>query len=315
MITIAKQMGEALQAEGEYRAGGTDLQARRRLGLSRGAIVDIRFLKGQDEISWGAEDALSLGTLVTLHQIATDPKVRQLYPGLALSAGGLATPQIRHMATLGGALLQHTRCPYYRQPAFRCFKKGGEGCPARDGNNPNGVVFDLGPCVYPHPSTMGMALLAYDAQFVTHASGPRPVSALYGDGSDPRRDHTLQPGELLTKVLLPPPLTGEKAAYLRATSRAEAEWPTVEVLIRLQVNDNAADRVITLARVAVGSVANIPMRLPGVEEALTGQPALPEAFQIAAAQAAEGTKPLPQTGFKVELLAKTIAAALSTLEV
>ena len=149
MISIAKQMEQALQAEGEYRAGGTDLQARRRLGLSRGAIVDIRFLEGQEEISWGVEDALSLGTLVTLHQIATDPKVRQLYPGLAQSAGGLATPQIRHMATLGGALLQHTRCPYYRQPAFRCLKKGGEGCPARDGHIPNGVVFDLGPCVYP----------------------------------------------------------------------------------------------------------------------------------------------------------------------
>jgi len=315
MITIAKQMEQALQAEGEYRAGGTDVQARRRSGLSRGAIVDIRFLEGQNEISWGAEDALSLGTLVTLHQIATDPKIRQLYPGLAQSAAGLATPQIRHMATLGGSLLQHTHCPYYRQPAFRCFKKGGEDCPARDGHIPNGIVFDLGPCVYPHPSTIGMALLAYDAQFVTHANGPRPVSALYGDGSDPRRDHTLQPGELLTKVLLPPPLTDEKAAYLRATSRAEAEWPSVEVLVRLQVNGDAADSAITLARVAVGGVANIPMRLPGVEEALTGQPGTPDAFQSAAAQAAEGTTPLPQTGYKVVLLVNTIAAALSSLEV
>ena len=315
MISIAKQMEQALQAEGEYRAGGTDLQARRRLGLSRGAIVDIRFLEGQEEISWGVEDALSLGTLVTLHQIATDPKVRQLYPGLAQSAGGLATPQIRHMATLGGALLQHTRCPYYRQPAFRCFKKGGEGCPARDGHIPNGVVFDLGPCVYPHPSTMGMALLAYDAQFVTHANGPRPVSALYGDGSDPRHDHTLQPGELLTKVLLPLPLAGEKAAYLRATSRKEAEWPTIEVLIRLQVKGDAEDRIVTLAQVAAGGVANIPIRLPGVEEALTGQPAAPDVFQNAATRAAEGTNPLPQTSYKVELLVNTIAAALSSLEV
>lgn len=315
MITIAKQMEQALQAEGEYRAGGTDLQARRHLGLSRGDIVDIRFLEGQDEISWGAEDALSLGTLVTLYRVANDPKVRQLYPGLAQSAGGLATPQIRHMATLGGALLQRTRCPYYRQPAFRCFKKGGEECPARDGEIPNGVVFDLGPCVYPHPSTLGMALLAYDATFVTHASAPRPVSALYGDGSNPSRDNTLQPGELLTKVLLPPPLAGEKAVYLRATSRAEAEWPTIEVLILLQADTEAADRVITLARVAVGSVANIPMRLTGVEEALIGQPAAPETFRNAAARAAEGTNPLPQTGYKVVLLVNTIAAALSTLEV
>jgi len=314
MITIAKQMEQALQAEGEYRAGGTDLQARRRLGLSRGAIVDIRFLEGQDKLSWGVEDALSLGAMVTLHQVATDPKVRRLYPGLAQATGGLATPQIRHMATLGGALLQRTRCPYYRQPAFRCFKKGGDGCPARDGNNPNGVVFDLGPCVYPHPSTMGMVLLAYDAQFETHASGAHPVSNLYGDGSNPSHDHTLQPGELLTKVLLPPPLAGEKAAYLRAISRAEAEWPIVEVFVRLGVNRDAADGGITLARVAVGGVANIPMRLPGVEEALTGQPAIPETFQSAAARAAEGTNPLPQTGYKVELLVNTLAAALSSLK-
>lgn len=310
MIIIADQIEQALQAEGEYRAGATDLQTRRRLGISRGDIVDIRFLEGLNEITWGADDALSLGTLVTLHQIESDAKIRQLYPGLVQSAGSVASLQIRHMATLGGSLLQHTRCPYYRHPAFTCFKKGGEGCPARDGHLSNGIVFDLGPCVYPHPSTIGMALLAYDAQYVTHANETRSLSTLYGDGSDPRHDHTLQPGELLTKVLLPPPLANEKAAYLRTISRAEAEWPTIEALVRLQIN---RDSVITLARVAVGGVANIPMRMRGVEDALTSQSAVPETFQNAATRASEGTTPLPMTGYKVKLLVNTISAALSSL--
>lgn len=302
MITIAATPEEALQASGEFRAGGTDLQTRRRAGISDGPLVDIRNLQGYDVISWRQDGGASLGALVTLHELAADPGFSRGYPGISQSAAGLATPQIRYMATLGGSLLQHTRCWYYRHPDFRCYKKGEPLCPARDGHNPNGVIFDLSPCVYPHPSTMGMALLAYDAQFETFGDNPRPIADLYGDGSDPARDHTLQPDQLLTQIHLPSPASGERTAYFRAISRAEAEWPTVEAMARLKIED---DR-ITMARLAVGGVAHIPMRLPQVEEALIGQPARPETVHNAAPLAAQGANPLPETRYKVDILIGTV---------
>ncbi len=99
--------------------------------------------------------------------IAADAQIVRAYPGLAAAAGGLATPQIRHLATVGGNLAQRSRCWYFRNPHFDCFKKGGSDCPSRAGNHLYGVAFDLGPCVAPHPSTLAAALLAYDATVAT----------------------------------------------------------------------------------------------------------------------------------------------------
>lgn len=309
MITLAHTADEATAATGEFRAGGTDVQERRRSGIAHGALVDLHLLQGYDAIGWSDDGAATIGALTRLDTLATDERLRRSYPGLARAAGGLATPQIRTMATLGGSLLQRTRCWYFRHLAFSaCYKRGGESCPARAGQHQHGVIFDLGPCVHPHPSTLGMALLAYDAQIELHGQGLRPASALYGDGSDPQRDHLLGPDELLTRVVLPTPVADERAAYFRAISRAEAEWPLVEALVRLVV---AADGTISLARVGVGGVANIPLRLPQVEAALLGQPAVAETLERAAALAAEGATPLPLTGYKVALLRGTV---LETLE-
>jgi xanthine dehydrogenase YagS FAD-binding subunit len=232
------------------------------------------------------------------------------------AARALATPQIRAIATVGGCLLQRTQCPYFRHPEFECFKKGGATCPARAGHHEHGVCFDLGPCVYPHPSTLGLALLAYDVQLEIHDGRALAVADLYGDGSDPTRDHLLGEHQLLTHVVLPPPpdfgLDSAEdpqsgAAYVRATARAAAEWPLVEVVARLHWD---ARGLIRLARVAAGGVANIPLRLPRVEAALLGQPVTPEVIARAAAVAGAGATPLPQTGYKVALLARTVLEAL-----
>lgn len=310
MITLARTADEAVAATGEFRAGGTDVQERRRSGIARGALVDIHLLTGYDQIEWSASGAATIGALVTIDRVANDPQIRASYPGLALAAAGLATPQIRWMGTLGGSLLQRNRCWYFRHPAFTCYKRGGDTCPARTGQHQHGVIFDLGPCVAAHPSTLGMALLAYDAEIEVYGQGLRPVVALYGDGSDPTRDHLLQPGELLSRVVLPAPdrLRIERAAYFRAITRAEAEWPLVEAIVRLELAD---DGTISFARVGVGGVANIPLRLPRVEAALLGQTATAETLERAASLATEGATPLPLTGYKVELLRGTV---LETLE-
>src|SRR5262249_44646112 len=147
----------------EFRAAGTDLSERRRSGVSRGPLIDI-LDKGDASITWGADGAATIGASATIATIAAEARTGAAYPGFAASAQGLATPQIRHLATLGGNLAQRSRCWYFRNPHLDCLKKGGSDCPARDGNHLYGVAFDLGPCVAPHPSTMAAALLAYDAK-------------------------------------------------------------------------------------------------------------------------------------------------------
>ena len=306
MLTTIRSLEDASHARGEYRAGGTDLNERRRSGIARGALVDAMALGGFDRIEWDEQGAVRLGALVRIAAIAEEPRIRQSYPGLAQAAGCLATPQIRAVGTLGGSLAQRTRCSYFRHPLFNCFKNGGDSCPAREGYHQYGVVFDLGPCVFPHPSTLGMALLTYDGRVEINGRDERPVAELFGDGSDPHHDHQLAEGELITHLMLPPPLAGERAAYFRSISRSRSEWPLVECLVRLGVDGGA----IRFARVGVGGVANIPLRLPLVEAALTGQPAASLTFERAASLATNGAKPLPMTGYKVPLLRDTVLEAL-----
>lgn len=293
---------EAARAEGEYRAGGTDLQQRLRSGVSSGPPVDLGGLTGLDGIDWDEEGAARIGALVPVAALAADSRLSDAYPGLARAAAALATPQVRSAGTLGGNLLQRNRCWYYRHPDIDCFKKGGASCPARAGNHLLHVCFDLGPCAAPHPSTLGMALLAYDARVEVADGTRRSVGELYSDGSDGRHDHQLGDQEILTAVQMPRPLGGERAAYFRATSRAQAEWPLVEALVRLTV----ADGIITFARVAVGGVAPVPLRLERVEEMLASQEPAAEVVERAASLAAEGASPLPMTRYKVALLQGTV---------
>jgi xanthine dehydrogenase YagS FAD-binding subunit len=306
MLTYVIELEQVAAATGELRAGGTDLQERRRSGIASGPIVDISRLPDLAAIGWGADGAATIGALAKVAALANDAALAAAYPGLAQAAGGLATPQIRAMASLGGCLLQRTRCAYYRHPGFSCYKKGGDSCPARAGHHSHGVIFERGPCIYPHPSTLGLALLAYEAQVEVAGRGRLSIEALYGDGSDPSRDHTLGAGELLAKVIMPPPLAGERAAYGRAISRAEAEWPLVECIVRLGLSGGQ----ISFARVAVGGVATVPLRLPLVEAALIGGPPDAATFARAAARAAEGARPLAQTGYKAELLQRTVLEML-----
>jgi xanthine dehydrogenase YagS FAD-binding subunit len=286
----------------ELRAGGTDLSERRRSGVCTGPIADIGYRPDLLRIERTADGSTRIGALVP---IATVAGLGAHYPGLAAAAGGLATPQIRRVGTIGGNLLQRNRCWYYRNPASGCFKKGGAHCPARTGNHRYHVLFDLGPCVAPHPSTLGAALLAYGAGVETDRRA-LAVGEVFGDGRDGTRDHLLAPGELLTHVTLPPPVPGERAAYFRAISRTYAEWPLVEAVVRLSVHDG----LITSAAVAVGGVAPVPLRLPAAEAVLTGQPVSAEVFAAAGSAATEGANPLPQTGFKRTLLTGTVMETL-----
>ncbi|HEY3258739.1 MAG TPA: FAD binding domain-containing protein [Pseudonocardiaceae bacterium] len=299
-----------LSANGaEPRGGGTDLTARQRIGRATGPFIDLGGVRELHGIRWLADGSARIGAMTTVAALATDPTLRAAYPGLTGTAAGLATPQIRAAGTLGGNLLQRNRCWYYRNPLFACFQTGGHGCPARAGAHLYATVIDQGPCVAPHPSSIAMGLLAYGAQVMINGRGgarSMPVADLYGDGSDPTRDHLLAPAEVLTAVELPAPTPGERAAYHRAIARAEAEWPLVEAVARLVLDGGT----ITTAAVAVGGVARTPLRLPEVEDALVGREATAATLQTAAAAAMKRCAPLPQTGYKVALLRDTVVEVL-----
>ncbi|MCC8971364.1 FAD binding domain-containing protein [Bradyrhizobium brasilense] len=282
----------------EFRAAGTDLSERRRSGLSCGSIIDLAASPDTIGVAWNADGSARIGALTTIAAIASDPRLAEAYPGIAAAAQGLATPQIRHMATLGGNLAQRSRCWYFRNPQIACLKKGGPDCPARSGNHLYHVAFDLGPCVAPHPSTMAMALLAYDAKITTDRRSGLSISELLGDGSNGTADNLLAPGERIERIELPAPLAGERALYKRAISRTHAEWPLVEICVRAVISGGAFQQV----HITAGGIAPVPLRLTASAAALQGKQINAATIAQATELAISGALPLPMTGYKLELL-------------
>jgi xanthine dehydrogenase YagS FAD-binding subunit len=295
-----------LSGEATFMAGGTDLGERLRSGTAVGPIVDITRLPGLSAVE-ADESGVSIGALVTLAAVADHPLVKARHAGLAEVCSTIATSQIRSRATMGGVLCQRTRCWYFRNPGFDCFKSGGDRCHARDGNNLYGVAFDRGPCAFPHPSSVALALMVHDACIDTTSRSSMPIQDLFGDGSDPSRDHHLETGELLTHVRVPDPEPNENTAYVRMMSRAQAEWPWVECVARIRWDGGA----VSMARVALGGVANIPLRLPQVEEALIGTVQAPGALPAIAELAKEGARVTPGGPDKRPMIVGTV---LETLE-
>ncbi len=312
MIAFPKTVAAATAAEGTLRAGGTDLQERRRSGISSGPLVDLGDLAGLDTIALQPDGSLRIGARVTIQQLAAEPQVREGWPAIAAAAGGLATPAVRSRGTVGGNLVQQVRCWYYRGVDTVCLKKGGVACLARQGDHLLHACFDRGPCVCPHPSTMAAAFLAFDATVAVAADGAEPrtltLPELLGDGTDPTRSHTLTDGELITHVTLPPAVDGEHSAYFRATSRSRAEWPLVEVIVRLALDEAGT---VASSRVVLGGVANTPLPRPECAVQLDHRPPAADNLARAAEIAARGANPLPMTRYKVRIIP---GAVLETLE-
>jgi xanthine dehydrogenase YagS FAD-binding subunit len=293
----------------EWLAGGTDLMDRRRHGLSHGPVRALPADPRLSALTWREDGGATIGAGITIAAIAANQKLAAAYGALTIAAGGLATPEIRHVGTLGGNIAQRSRCWYYRSPHIACLKKSGNACPARTGNHLYGVAFDLGPCVAPHPSTMSAALLAYDARITTTTRLKASLKDILGDGRDGTRDHQLGADEAILEIVLPAPLAGERGYYKRAIGRAEAEWPLVELAVCAWIEGG----ILRQARIAAGGIAPVPLRLSAAEAVLAGTPLAALPIAEARRQAVAGAKPLPMTGYKLDLLGGLLADALATL--
>jgi xanthine dehydrogenase YagS FAD-binding subunit len=210
----------------EFRAAGTDLSERRRSGVSQGPLIDISAGPDTIGIGWSTDGAVRIGALTSIAAIAADARIAQAYPGLAAAALGLATPQVRHLATLGGNLAQRSRCWYFRNPHIACLKKGGTECPARAGNHLYSVAFDLGPCVAPHPSTMAAALLAY----ARSTSAPSAAAMRNGRWSKYVPAPSSQAARSSSSASLPAGLRRSRSACRRPRPRCRTRWQARQTL-------------------------------------------------------------------------------------
>lgn len=307
-VTILTSYDDRPEAmDGVYRAGGTDLQERLRTRDETPHVYDLTGIDGFAGIH-AAASGITIGAGTTVATVAD--RLAGTHPALALTAGSLATPQIRAVATIGGNLAQRTRCWYFRHPHLDCYKTGGDACPARSGRHLYGVAFDTSPCVHPHPSSVAAALLTYDATVTLAGGDTWTVAELYGDGSDPARDNRLPDGEIITSVTVPSPVADEQGAYFRSISRFEAEWPLVEAVARLVRDDSGT---ITQCGIGLGGVAPVPMRMTAAERLLVGGRLDESTITAAAAACTEGANPLPETGYKVALIEATVREVLERL--
>ncbi|MEH2043317.1 FAD binding domain-containing protein [Nostoc sp.] len=294
-------------------AGGTNLVDRLKVFLDEPSqLIDISRLE-MKRIERTSEGGLSLGALVTNTAVADHPDIRRDYPILSRAILSGASQQIRNMATVGGNLLQRTRCPYYYDTAFPCNKRQpGSGCPAATGiNRMHAILGASDQCVAVQPSDMCVPLAALDAVVVVEGpNGKRqiPLTDFHRlPGNTPQRDTNLEPGELITSVVLPPVPFAKSGVYLKLRDRTSYAFALVSVAAAVEL----AGEQIQNVRLAMGGVAHKPWRSKEAEKFLIGKSANTATFQQAAEIALQEAKPLTHNSFKVDLAKRAIRRALT----
>jgi xanthine dehydrogenase YagS FAD-binding subunit len=295
-----------------FIAGGTLLVDLMRLDVERPElVVDLNGVLSA-KITW-SDAGLTLGALARNTDVADDDGVRREFPVLSAAIEAGASPQIRNLASTGGNLLQRTRCPYFRDMAVSaCNKRSpGSGCAAREGYSRMHAILGVSDrCIAAHPSDMAVALLALDAVVHTQrTSGARqiPLAALHAlPGATPDVETVLEPGEIITQVVVPRSPRGRRSTYLKVRDRAAFAFALVSAAVALEIEQGA----IRSARVALGGVGTKPWRASEVEGALTGRPATRETYLSAAKLATNGAQTTPDNAFKVLLTERVVARAL-----
>ena len=310
----AAAIRDVAQAGAKYLGGGTNLVDLMREGVERpSSLVDVTGL--ERGISEGDDGSLRIGAATSNTALAADRRVRTRYPMLTRAIVAGASAQIRNMATVGGNLLQRTRCLYFYDAAARCNKRDpGTGCDALDGfNRMHAILGASASCVATHPSDMCVALAALEATVhLEGADGARtlPFEALHRPpGDTPERETELRPGELVTAVELPPLPMARHSTYRKVRDRSSYAFALVSVAAALEVEDG----MIRDVRLALGGVAHKPWRALVAEALLRGQQPSEEVFRRASEGELASARPLRDNGFKVELAKRTIVAVLSQL--
>jgi len=297
----------------KFIAGGTNLVDLMKRGvMTPQKLVDINRLPFNKIEHQG--NTLHIGALALNSTVADDPQVQAAQPLLAKALNAGASAQLRNMATVGGNMLQRTRCSYFYDTTMPCNKREpGTGCGALEGINRMHAIFGFSDkCIAVHPSDMSVALVALDATVLV--SGPQgdrriPMAELHRlPGDTPEKDTNLAPGELITAVGLPDAPFTKHVSYYKVRERASYAFALVSAAAALDLDGTT----IKSARLALGGVAHKPWRVQAAEQALVGQPATEASFRRAAEVAMQGAKAFKYNAYKLRLAPNTIVQALRT---
>lgn len=311
-VTTTREALNAGRRGGRYIAGGTTLVDLMRETVERpDTLVDISDLP-LHEVRATERGGLRIGSLVTMDQTAAHAKVRSLFPVVSEALELSASAQLRNMATIGGNIMQRTRCTYFRDVSADCNKRvPGSGCAALHGfNRSHAILGTSDACVATHPSDVAVAFAALEA--TVHLLGPDGERrVLFADfllrpGDTPNREQALRRGELITAVEIPALPRPLKSGYLKVRDRQSYEFALTSAAVALHIRGG----VIREAKVAAGGVGTVPWKLPAVERALIGERPSEALWTAAAEQAAAGSRPLSGNRFKVELLQRTVERQL-----
>ncbi|MFD7439442.1 FAD binding domain-containing protein [Streptomyces sp. NPDC059861] len=301
--------------DARFLGGGTNLVDLMKTGVERPArLVDVRELP-LDRVEPTEDGGLRIGATVTNSDLAAHPEVRGRYPMLTQAVLAGASGQLRNMATVGGNLLQRTRCGYFADVAQPCNKRvPGTGCPAIEGEHHNHAILGASEaCVATHPSDMAVALAALDAVVsyeTADGPGDLPLAEFYRPvGDTPHLETALPPGALITAVTLPPAPVAARSRYRKVRERASYAFAIGSVAAALDVEDGTVREV----RLAFGAVASRPWRARKAEELLTGARADAETFAAAADAELAAAQPLPHNQYKVTLMRNLVVAVLTEL--
>ncbi|MFI6728855.1 xanthine dehydrogenase family protein subunit M [Streptomyces sp. R-74717] len=301
--------------DARFLGGGTNLVDLMKAGVERPALlIDVRDLP-LDGVEFTDDGGLRIGATVTNSDLAAHPEVRRRYPALAQAVLAGASGQLRNMATVGGNLLQRTRCGYFTDLSKPCNKRApGSGCPALTGEHHNHAILGTSEhCVATHPSDMAVALAAFDAVIsyeTADGPGELPIDEFYLPvGETPHIETALPAGALITGVTLPQAPVATHSRYRKVRERASYAFAIGSIAAALDVQDD----VVREVRLAFGAVASRPWRARAAEQVLIGSPASAEAFAAAADAELAATEALPENGYKVTLMRNLVVAVLTEL--
>ena len=305
----------SVHARGQYLAGGTTLIDLMKLDVMRpGHVTDINALSQtpSGRIEFGSK-GLWLGALVRMSAAAAHPAVKKNFPVIAQSLELAASAQIRNMASLGGNVLQRTRCTYFRDTSYAACNKRepGSGCAALQGfNRPHAVLGTSEHCIATYPGDFAQALIALDAEVdVAGRSGSRtvPFAKLHRPpGDTPQVETTLKPGDLITAFLVPPTPWARRSLFLKVRDRQSYEFALASAAVALDLDKE----VVRNVRIALGGVSALPWRAPEAEAALTGKRLDDDALSAAADKAFAAARPQSHNAFKIALGKRRLVRAL-----
>ena len=301
----------ASQPGARFIAGGTNILDLMKATVEKPPLlVDINRL-GLATIE-SHEGGLVVGALARMSDVARDSRVRSAYPMVSIALEQSASPQLRNMASIGGNLLQRTRCPYFRDPATPCNKRApGTGCGAIGGvNRMEAVLGTSRHCIAAHPSDLAVTLVALDA--VVNLASPRGQRDVHArefflePGETPQREYAIEPDEMIVSVTLPALGFASRSTYVKARDRAQYEFALASAAVAIDIRGGR----IANARIALGGVGTVPWHVPAAEAKLAGAAPNEESFAAAADAALKGAVGRGQNDFKIPLAKRTLIAAL-----